>query len=90
MQTSRRFLSFRETMGGIYNNGGFMRFWTGSTIIASASIPAHALYFSIYEFMKIKLGVNNTGFQFVASGLTGAIATFFHDLIITPADSNFY
>ncbi len=76
-----------ETSRAIYNQGGFFRFWKGSMLIGTACVPAHSLYFSIYELAKHHTGVNNTGFQFSASAVTGAVATLFHDLILTPADS---
>jgi hypothetical protein len=60
MQTSSQSLSFKETLFNIYEKGGFLRFWKGSFLIGSASIPAHSLYFSVYEYMKIKLGVDNS------------------------------
>jgi solute carrier family 25 iron transporter 28/37 len=56
-------------------------------LIGTACVPAHSLYFSIYEVAKHHTGVNNSGFQFMASAITGAVATVFHDVIITPADS---
>jgi solute carrier family 25 iron transporter 28/37 len=59
MQTSKTHTKFREITKNIYLNGGFTRFWKGSLVIGSASIPAHALYFSVYEFAKLKLGVDN-------------------------------
>ena len=55
MQTSVQSLSFRQTLSNINEKGGFFRFWKGSFLIGSASIPAHSLYFSVYEYMKIKL-----------------------------------
>lgn len=60
MQTSRKFTSFTKTINAIYNNGGFIRFWKGSFLIGAASVPAHALYFSVYEISKSKLGVDNS------------------------------
>jgi len=102
MQTSTRNWGFKKTLKNIYSNGGIGRFWKGWFLIGSASVPAHSLYFSIYEIMKEKLGVERSvnlnlysfnlilkGFQFIASGLTGACATLFHDLILTPADSKY-
>jgi solute carrier family 25 iron transporter 28/37 len=80
-------VSIKDVYRGLYDNGGFFRFWKGSFLIGTASIPSHALYFSVYELAKVKLGVENKGFQFSASAITGAVATFFHDVILTPADS---
>lgn len=87
MQTSTKNLGLFSTSAAIYKHGGFSRFWKGSFLIGSASVPAHALYFSVYEFMKERLGVNQSGFQFVGAAMTGGIATLFHDFILTPADS---
>jgi|LauGreDrversion4_2_1035121.scaffolds.fasta_scaffold1181355_2 hypothetical protein len=60
MQTSRNKLNFFETVKTIYLSGGITRFWRGSMLIGAASVPAHSLYFSVYEIMKNKLGVNET------------------------------
>lgn len=60
MQTSTRKTTFMTTLNTIYNHGGFSRFWKGSMIIGTASVPAHSLYFSIYEICKKKFGVNNS------------------------------
>lgn len=60
MQTSNKNFGFKKTLINIYNNGGFSRFWKGSLLIGSASVPAHSLYFSIYELMKLKLGVEES------------------------------
>jgi hypothetical protein len=59
MQTSRKKLNFLETLKTIYLSGGITRFWRGSMLIGAASVPAHSLYFSVYEVMKNKLGVND-------------------------------
>jgi len=87
MQTSTKRLGIIKTAKAIYKQGGFSRFWKGSFLIGTASVPAHSLYFSVYEMAKFHTGVNNSGFQFMASAMTGAIATVFHDCILTPADS---
>jgi hypothetical protein len=58
MQSSTTKLSFTETIRKIHDNGGMYRFWKGSMLIGTASIPAHAFYFSVYELMKLKLGVD--------------------------------
>ncbi len=60
MQTSTRNWGFKKTLNNIYKNGGVGRFWKGWFLIGSASVPAHSLYFSIYEFMKVKLGVEES------------------------------
>lgn len=70
----------------LYLEGGIRRFWKGSSVIAAGCVPAHAAYFSIYEYTKKKLGVDEKGYQFFAAGLTGALSTSVHDFILTPYD----
>ena len=59
MQTSKKTLRFRDTMKSLYYQGGISRFWKGSLLIGTASVPAHALYLSMYEHAKELLGVND-------------------------------
>ncbi len=58
MQTSKNKLRFRDTLRSLYDQGGYKRFWKGSLLIGGASVPAHSMYFSVYEVLKKKLGVN--------------------------------
>ncbi|KAK2195508.1 bifunctional Mitochondrial carrier domain superfamily/Mitochondrial substrate-solute carrier [Babesia duncani] len=48
----------------------------GSNAIAAGCVPAHILYFTVYEFIK------KTGNVATA----GAMATVCHDIVLTPAD----
>ena len=89
MQANKQTKSIYNIVSLLYKDGWFSRFWKGSSVIAAGCIPAHAAYFSVYEYSKKLFGVNNSGFQFLASGLTGAFSTVFHDLIITPYDGKF-
>ncbi|CAF1112817.1 unnamed protein product [Didymodactylos carnosus] len=59
----------------------------GMHIVAIAAGPAHALYFSCYERMKILFsGTLQAGHDPIANGLAGCCATLFHDAIMVPAD----
>ena len=49
-------------------------------------IPAHALYFTVYESCKINFGVNKPGHHPAQAAMAGAIATICHDAIMTPMD----
>lgn len=49
-------------------------------------MPAHAAYFSVYEIAKKKFGINDEELHPHLYALTGCLATFFHDLILTPLD----
>jgi len=80
-----------QTAQKLYRTEGFWKFWRGASILASGCIPAHALYFSVYEFSKRKLlpkfhDQNNKVYPY-AYALTGALATSIHDLVLTPFDS---
>ena len=75
----------------LYRTGGIMMFWRGASVLASGCIPAHAAYFSVYEFFKRKLlpkfhDQKNDVYPH-AYALTGVLATFIHDFIMTPIDS---
>jgi len=88
MQTNYN-LTAKNIVRSLHKEGGLLRFWKGSSVIATGCIPAHAAYFSVYEYMKELSGIDNQGFQFLASALTGACATFFHDIAITPYDGKY-
>ena len=49
-------------------------------------MPAHACYFSVYEQMKLLLNIDNEELHPFLFGVTGAVSTFFHDMIMTPLD----
>ena len=66
-----------------------MRFWKGAQVIASGCIPAHASYFTVYEFLKRYFRYKNESFEIVQTALIGALTTFAHDFFITPSDSKF-
>jgi len=49
-------------------------------------VPAHAAYFSVVELCKEKFGMYHSGHHPLAAASTGAIATVFHDMVMTPMD----
>ena len=65
---------------------GFLRMWRGAGAVALACIPSHACYFSVYEYSKAKLGVNQPGHHPIAAAAVGAAATVTHDAVLTPMD----
>jgi solute carrier family 25 iron transporter 28/37 len=80
-----------ETAQRLYKTEGIAKFWRGASILASGCVPAHAVYFSVYEASKLKLlpkfhDQNNQIYPY-AYAITGALATAMHDLILTPFDS---
>ncbi|KNB42661.1 mitoferrin-like protein [Blastocystis sp. subtype 4] len=54
---------------------GYRILWRGISTTIVACIPAHALYFSIYEYIKMRFG-----------GIGGALASMAHDAVMTPLD----
>lgn len=81
-----RSLTIRQIISKIYVTGGIPNFYSGSAAVATGCIPAHALYFSIYEQSKLFLGCRPdediSKFAFI-----GALSSMFHDLIMTPAEA---
>jgi solute carrier family 25 iron transporter 28/37 len=76
--------AIREMMA----NEGVFRPVRGMHIVALAAGPAHALYFSCYERMKILFsGTSQAGHNPIANGLAGCFATLFHDALMVPADA---
>ncbi|CAN0150825.1 unnamed protein product [Discosporangium mesarthrocarpum] len=65
---------------------GMLRLWRGVGTMFVGCVPAHALYFSVLEYCKEKLGVNKPGHHPAGAAISGAAATVFHDLIMTPMD----
>ncbi|BBN14779.1 solute carrier family 25 (mitochondrial iron transporter), member 28/37 [Marchantia polymorpha subsp. ruderalis] len=62
---------------GLYRGIGAMGLGAG---------PAHAVYFSVYEIAKEKLGGNQAGYHPLAHGLAGSMATIASDAVFTPMD----
>eukprot|EP00924_Labyrinthula_sp_SR-Ha-C_P005491 snap_masked-scaffold_62-processed-gene-0.22-mRNA-1 protein AED:0.22 eAED:0.22 QI:0/-1/0/1/-1/1/1/0/378 len=58
------------------------RLWRGVSSMLTACVPAHAIYFSVYEKGKAMNKNNNALF----SAATGMCATVGHDLIMCPMD----
>ncbi|CAF0918856.1 unnamed protein product [Rotaria sp. Silwood1] len=76
--------AIREMM----TNEGIFRPVRGVHVVALAAGPAHALYFSCYERMKILLsGTSQAGHNPLANGIAGCFATLFHDALMVPADA---
>lgn len=53
-------------------------------------MPAHAAFFSVYELARVKFYINDEEHHPYLFALTGAVATFLHDLIMTPIDGNIF
>ena len=81
-----RSLSVVHIVRKIYQAGGMFNFYAGTTVVAAGCIPAHALYFSIYEQAKLFLKFQPD--QDIAKiAFIGALSAMFHDLIMTPTEA---
>ncbi|KAA8522460.1 hypothetical protein F0562_013179 [Nyssa sinensis] len=78
-QFSRFFASIVRTEGplGLYRGIGAMGLGAG---------PAHAVYFSVYETCKQKLGGNRPGHHPLVHAASGVVATTASDAVLTPMD----
>jgi solute carrier family 25 iron transporter 28/37 len=75
---------------------GYTRLWRGVQTMTTGCIPAHALYFSSYEFTKDALTTTTTDpitghshehLTTIGASAAGAISTLCHDLVMTPMDT---
>jgi len=66
----------------IYKSGGIKNFYAGSSIVVAGCGPAHAIYFSIYEWAKDFLECK--GEDFGKFAIVGAMSAMFHDIIMNP------
>jgi len=80
--------SIRGTFSNMMKEEGAMRPLRGATVVIAGAGPAHALYFSCYEQVK-NLLLKRTSFfpDHIGHGLAGAVATLFHDAVMTPAEA---
>uniref|UniRef100_A0A069DRQ6 Putative mitochondrial carrier protein mrs3/4 n=1 Tax=Panstrongylus megistus TaxID=65343 RepID=A0A069DRQ6_9HEMI len=78
--------SIRQVMSRMVTQEGLLRPVRGMQIVVMGAGPAHAMYFSSYEYLKelytTRFNFNNT----LAYGTAGIIATVLHDGIMTPTD----
>lgn len=70
---------------------GLLSTFRGVNAIALGAIPAHALYFSVYEKLKLHLTAGRAGHeQTWAYGVAGIAATVVHDAVMNPAEGCSY
>ena len=70
----------------IYKSGGLFNFYAGSSVVVAGCIPAHALYFSIFEKSKAILSCRAES-DVGKYAFIGALSVMFHDLLMTPAEA---
>mmetsp|Transcript_22810 Transcript_22810/g.31589 ORF Transcript_22810/g.31589 Transcript_22810/m.31589 type:complete len:341 (-) Transcript_22810:281-1303(-) len=85
-ECSSRFICRSFSAIDFIQKQGVLRLWRGVNTMILGCIPAHAAYFSVVELCKESFGVNRPGHHPLAAAATGAIASVFHDGIMTPLD----
>lgn len=78
-------LRLSQIVANIYTHGGLRNFYSGSSVLALGCIPAHAIYFSIYEQARQSIGTSNNQnyYKYIFVGVTSSL---FHDLVMTPTE----
>ena len=71
----------------IVRKDGPLRLWRGVSTMFAGCVPAHAVYFSVFEFIKGFVGADRDGHHPIGAAFSGASAAFGHDLIMTPFDT---
>ncbi|KAF4127850.1 Mitochondrial carrier protein, partial [Phytophthora infestans] len=79
-------LTATQTARKLVAEEGPFRLFRGVSTMLGASLPAHAVYFSVFEAAKKAFGADTNTITPLASGSAGVIATVCHDLIMTPMD----
>nr|XP_012141471.1 PREDICTED: mitoferrin-1 isoform X2 [Megachile rotundata] len=78
----------RTVLSSMIRQEGVLRPVRGMSAMVVGAGPAHALYFSCYEFIKNKLVSSraHSELNVVAYGSAGCIATLLHDGVMNPAE----
>eukprot|EP01112_Ceratiomyxa_fruticulosa_P004247 TRINITY_DN146_c0_g1_i1.p1 TRINITY_DN146_c0_g1~~TRINITY_DN146_c0_g1_i1.p1 ORF type:complete len:302 (-),score=31.49 TRINITY_DN146_c0_g1_i1:27-932(-) len=77
---------FYQTAIHISSQWGWKSLFRGLSAVAAGAAPAHAIYFSTYEFFKIQFGANLPGHHPIRSAFAGIIATLASDAVLSPTD----
>jgi solute carrier family 25 (mitochondrial iron transporter), member 28/37 len=82
-----RYNGIIDALVKIVRNEGAFRPVRGMSIVAFGAGPAHALYFSCYEFIKKNFsGSVRPGDNLLVNGVAGCFATLLHDAVMVPSD----
>lgn len=81
------YTSMTSAMRRIASTEGAGALWRGINSVILGAGPAHAVYFGVYEFAKIRFGANEgNGHHPFLTGLAGACATITSDALMNPFD----
>lgn len=80
----------REVLSRMVRQEGVLRPIRGIGAMVAGAGPAHALYFSCYEFIKDKMISSTTPTQFnhLVYGAAGCVSTLLHDGVMNPAEGS--
>jgi solute carrier family 25 iron transporter 28/37 len=75
----------------IVKTEGAFRPVRGMGVVAFGAGPAHALYFSCYEFIKTNFsGKSKAGDNSMTNAIAGCFSTLLHDAIMVPSDGKLF
>ncbi|XP_071442078.1 mitoferrin-1 isoform X2 [Hetaerina americana] len=75
-----------EALYRMVTQEGLLRPCRGMCAVVSGAGPAHALYFSTYEYLKEFFTTRMSLHAQLAYGLSGCVSTLLHDAIMNPAE----
>ena len=78
--------SLSKVFSSIIKSEGLLGLYRGVGAMALGAGPAHAVYFSVYEFFKEKMGGNKPGHHPLSHAMAGILATVSSDAVFTPMD----
>jgi solute carrier family 25 (mitochondrial iron transporter), member 28/37 len=82
-----RYSGIMDAFVKIVKNEGAFRPVRGMGVVAFGAGPAHALYFSCYEFIKNNFsGLDKPGNNSKTNLVAGCFATLLHDAVMVPSD----
>lgn len=74
-------------IGNMMRQEGVFRPFRGISAMVVGAGPAHALYFSCYEYLKERMSTkSHSQNSFLVYVYAGAVATLLHDGIMNPAE----
>ncbi|KAF3794444.1 Mitoferrin [Nymphaea thermarum] len=79
-------ISIQQALRSIVKLEGPLGLYRGVVAMILGAGPAHAVYFSVYELCKSRLGGNLSGHHPFAHALSGVAATVASDAVFTPMD----
>ncbi|KAK2984593.1 hypothetical protein RJ640_018971 [Escallonia rubra] len=77
---------FGRFVASIVRTEGPLGLYRGIAAMGLGAGPSHAVYFSVYEACKQKLGGNRPGHHPLAHAAAGVVATTASDAVLTPMD----